>query len=849
MQRRLDRRDIPCMAALCLLFGIFVFIYTGTDYAYGSELDWTAQHYAIPDYFRKLFYETGEFFPSLALNIGGGENIYALSYYGLYSPVILISYLMPSVPMYLYIEVSTALLVLISCLLFYRFMRKRAGKIESLILAVMFLAATPLILHSHRHIMFVNYMPLLILALESVDSYFERGRKLGLTVCCFLIILTSWFFSVSALCAVAVYAVYKYLSVTENVTFKGILIAGAEVAGRMMVSAMMAAVLLLPTLAVILGGRDEAHIDLDILSFIPYPRLGFLGYSGYSMGVGAMALLAIVAAIIRGGKARRFLGITLAALICFPLLVFALNGTLYLDAKVLIPFMPLALILCSSVYHDLPEKRLSYIELMITGCLLAFGLIVFDGMYGTRVAFMADSIIFLVFAVVYCFKSSPRFFVVPCLVVPLVSSVIMSKSDTAPLRERVEKLNSEDYTKLCESISDDNLWRASMREDRSTTTNTVYAANFYSPNIYSSIHNKYYNNFYFEEMNNENEYRNSALTTCSANPFFNVFMANKYFITESGDVPYGCTVIDEIDGKRLLENNNVAAFGRCAPTLSEETFDSLFSGDKMTALCNYIICGDNTEFTSNITRINDIILPENSHITFKADGYKIAALKRFELDVHLDQPVPEGKVLLIETETNKMLGRPTDARLTINGIRNTLTDPTWKYYNNNTTFTYVLTPKNGEPITDLHMIFTDGRYSLAPLKAYITDYPTAPDNDQLIVDMSRTSGDVITGSINCTKDSMFMLTLPYSEGYEITVDGQKQDYELVSKAFIGFELTEGEHEITVRFTAPLLKAGKLGSAVGFAAFLALAVVEIVSIKKRKKPETEKAPAQETEDNE
>lgn len=838
MQRRLDRRDIPFMAALTAVFACYVLFFIRGGYAFCSSLDWTAQHYAIPDMFRKLFYETGELFPSLALNLGGGENIYDLSYYGLYSPVILISYLMPSVPMYIYIQVSTAVLVYSACLLFYRFARRRNGRVLSFVLALMFFSAHPLMLHTHRHVMFVSYMPLLVLALECVDDYLEQGKKLRLTVVCFLMIMTSWFFSVGALCAVAVYAVYRYLSLHEEIKARDLLLTGAEMAGRLFVSVLMAGVLLLPTLGAVLGGRDAAHVEIDLKSFLPSVYIDYIGYSGYCLGLGALAVLSVTSAIIRGDKARRFLGVVFALLYTCPVFVYILNGTLYLDPKSLLPFMPLAVVLCEGLFKDAARRRLRLPEMIAALAVLALGIILCETK-SVQEAFEADGILLLICMALYLFRPSSRWFYLSALIIPMAASWTISNKDYRATCARVRALNSEDYTKLCEYISDDDLWRSSRADERKDSSNLVYAEGYYSPYIYSSVHNRYYNSFYFEEMNNENEYRNSALTTFSFDPFFQVFMGNRYILTSSETVPYGCEVVAEENGKRLLENRFAASIGRCAPTLSEQVFDTLSGPEKKEALCNYIITGDSVDYSTDVVRIEDLAFPEHENITRVEDGYVIKAEESFEAQLYLPEPLQPGKLLIIELDVDNTIGKQGDARLTINGIRNTLTNATWKYYNNNTTFTYVLNTVNGRPLERLDLLFSSGEYSMSGLRTYLADYPTrACEVDSMRVDRSRTSGDVITGSIHCSKDSMFMLTLPYSKGYEVTVDGKKQELQLVSKAFIGFELTEGDHEIVVRFTAPLLGAGKAASLLGFGALAALAALELP--KKKKAPSSERS---------
>jgi len=79
-----------------IFLGIY-FVLTNTKYIFGSTIDFKMQHYIIPEYFRTLFYETGDLFPDFALNLSGGINIFYLSYYGFLSPIILLSYLFPFV--------------------------------------------------------------------------------------------------------------------------------------------------------------------------------------------------------------------------------------------------------------------------------------------------------------------------------------------------------------------------------------------------------------------------------------------------------------------------------------------------------------------------------------------------------------------------------------------------------------------------------------------------------------------------------------------------------------------------------------------------------------------------------
>ena len=147
---------------------------------FGANVDWISQHSVLPEYFRQQFYATGNLFPEFAANIGGGQNIYNFSYYGLYSPLILPSYFLPFVKMSDYIMAVSIFCLVADLLLFYKWLRgNEISKGNACLTSVLFLLAGPMIFHSYNQVMFVDYMPFLILGLLGVDRYF-KGKKCGL---------------------------------------------------------------------------------------------------------------------------------------------------------------------------------------------------------------------------------------------------------------------------------------------------------------------------------------------------------------------------------------------------------------------------------------------------------------------------------------------------------------------------------------------------------------------------------------------------------------------------------------------------------------------------------------------
>ena len=171
------KRYIPYL----LLTGLTLFfcrMFVGRYGIFGAKVDCSVSIVWLPDYFRQQFMQPESYFPNLRANLGGGQNIYHFAYYGLYSPLILPSYLLPFVKMSDYIMAVSITGLTASVLLFYYWLKSRKTDTgTAFILSLMFLLAGPMIGQYSGQIMFVDYMPFLCLALIGVDRYFEQEKK------------------------------------------------------------------------------------------------------------------------------------------------------------------------------------------------------------------------------------------------------------------------------------------------------------------------------------------------------------------------------------------------------------------------------------------------------------------------------------------------------------------------------------------------------------------------------------------------------------------------------------------------------------------------------------------------
>lgn len=199
--------------------------------------------------------------------------------------------------------------------------------------------------------------------------------------------------------------------------------------------------------------------------------------------------------------------------------------------------------------------------------------------------------------------------------------------------------------------SDENIYRSSTNINKTDTANIIYGKGYYSPYIYSSLHNRLYNDFYFKKIQNENEYRNSSLTTCSSNILFNILIGNKYLITDKKFVSNDYIEIMSQSGLQLFMNKYAMPIGRSSNKLiSRKNFEKLSRAEKIEAITKCIVTDSEDErndYESTCREYNGVIFPQCDKIEFKDGSYIIKSDEEFSATCRLDKPIPENKVLII----------------------------------------------------------------------------------------------------------------------------------------------------------------------------------------------------------
>lgn len=799
-------------AAAVLLCCLFVF----WNAPFGSKVDWISQHSVLPDYFRQRFYETKDLFPDFAANIGGGQNIYNFAYYGLFSPVILLSYLLPFIPMDLYIMGTAILCLATSAMLLYSWLSSKYSSHISLTVSFVFLLASPMIYHSYNQLMFVNYMPFLLMALTGTDHYFKKKQSRLMTAGIFLMILTSFYFSIGGILAVLLYGIFTYLKLHTSVTIKQFFKDGLCFICPVMFAVLLSSFYLLPLFMTLTASRfvqtPWSLLDL-LLPDLPVTRLL---YSPYGLGLTALALTALLFGLWNRG-AFRILSASLLVFLCIPLFGCILNGGLYLKDKAFLPLLPLFCLLIAEFLHRLKYMGKNWHPFFICYLITLIYLIILHGstsQTGKYGLFMiADAFISLL-----CFFIYVRIRRLSVITIGLL--ILMVPLGYTINTEANMKLNPSFYKKItaqstAETITDiqnegEGLYRTEQYgspDENAANLNRIHTDSQWITSIYSSLYNKYYMDFRVKTFGLNQPFRNCLMQSATANPVFLNFMGVKYIV--------------DSDANTHITENPAPVFYATSQYMTEASYRSLSFPYNQTALLSYAVlpgtkAGKASVSIPPLTKLksSDFSLPaitrEGTDIRRTSDGYHLRLSEKMTVDIPLPKEVQNADTVFLRFHIeNKRKNK--DVAITVENERNKLTAVGHPYYNNNKNFTYVCQIKEGQETLTVKL--GAGDYTISSIE-YFAGSSTDYSNPQLYedifqMDKEKSKGDTISGKIICQNKGYFITSLPYDKGYHVLVDGRKVSAEKVNTAFVGFPLDKGKHEISITYEAAGAKAGRL----------------------------------------
>ncbi|MDD4718835.1 MAG: YfhO family protein [Bacilli bacterium] len=824
----MKKKDYFYLLILGIVGLAIMFFIKGSNNLYGSETDWLSQHWVLPEYFRTLFYETGNLFPNYAPNLGAGQNIYNFSYYGLLNPIILVSYLLPFIKMVDYIIISSILIVIFSAFLFYKWLKNNCFSDKvAFISSFVFILANPIIFHSHRHIMFINYMPFIIMGLMGIDKYFKDNKKSLLILSVFLLIMTSYFYSVGGLIAIGIYGIYKILNI-DNIDIKNFSLKLVKLILIMLVGILMAGVLLLPTIGIIANGRGQSVKNIDILSLlIPKINPEVLLYTPYALGFTIISLVSLIYGFFSKDRKTILLSLLLSIIFFVPIFVYLLNGMLYVRYKVLIPFAPLIGLLIAKFISDVLKGKLKLLPIFVVTVMV--GLLNFKVSKELIVYFIDLLVLFA--ALYFYFKTKKeQIFFIPVIFMVLLNSIVSTSAETFVTKDRYEMEFNEGKEVLINEIidQDNSYYRFNNLDATLSTANKIYHPNYFQTSLYSSTYNNDYNDFFYNVFKNAIPYRNRVITAQSSNILFQTLMGVKYVGT-NGNEPIGYEKVTENSVFAIYKNENVFPLGYVTTNImSNNDYKNIEYPYNLEPLLKGVVTNNfsNYFYQSMIEKIDlDYTkkIGKNIQLEVQDNIYRLNVAEHDYINLDVAN-IKKDQMLIIKFE---LLNNPRcsagDISVSINNVRNVLTCREWIYHNRNYSFEYVIS--SNDVLDKLNVGFGKGVYEISNIETYVLDYNYIKEMtnqiDKMEVNMDKTKGDSIYGNINVSNDGYFVTSIPYDKGFNITLNGKKVIPKMVNQTFLGFPIDKGDYEVVIKYESPLFKEGMYLSVLGFVSYFGI----------------------------
>lgn len=831
------KRYIPYL----LLTGLTLFfcrMFVGRYGIFGAKVDWLSQHSVLPDYFRQQFYATGKLFPEFAANLGGGQNIYHFAYYGLYSPLILPSYLLPFVKMSDYIMAVSITGLIASVLLFYYWLKSRKTDTgTAFILSLMFLLAGPMIGQYSGQIMFVDYMPFLCLALIGVDRYFEQEKSGLFTVSVFLMIMTSFYFSIGGMLSLVLYGLHRYFEQREGnrVTVRSFLRDGLCFVRSMILAVLMSGFFLVPTALALTGGRSKEQNTSFASFFIPQITVERFAYSIYGIGLTTLVITVLLTGLLYRKVYEKVLTYGCVIVLVIPVFAYLLNGGLYIRDKVFIPFLPLLCYLISIYLEKCRKRELSFIAGIVPYIITTIFVYIARNQFVSKAigksiwkVLLAESILFLICYVLYCamkryHKETKEILMlalpsVICLAVTMNTFYQMKPDRYVSRKLYRDVVEEQNRQAVKEALKDDDGYYRTEQmgsdDENAADLNRIWDVDQNITSIYSSAYNPDYQTFRQKTFGLEEPFRNGMMQSVSKNPVFQRMMGVRYIVSDS-DVP-GYTLVKKCGTTGIYQNKDAAPVMYATDrVMTEEEYKKLAFPYNQTAFLEYAVVGEHTESSDqnimtayepvSLKMANNRTTGGAEQKTIQQEGQKQILFLRFRVD---------------NAHPNK------DVAVWINGIRNKLSAKDHVYYNENKIFTYAVPLKDGEDT--ISVTFGKGKYRLRHVQAYLGSLPERSEllyQSEIQVDKKQTEDNVIQGTIHVKKDGWFITSIPYDKHFKIYIDGKETEIQKVNTAFLGCKIESGNHEVKIIYHAPGTTTGKVLSLIGIAGFVLVLVQE------------------------
>lgn len=778
--------------------------------------------------------------PQYDLRIGEGGDIYQTLFHGMLNgPFVFLYLLVDNSKLYLMHDFIVFLRLFVTGLGFIYMMSVKgvdnpyALALSALTYVFSFVALASSLIKCYH---FINPMIVLPLVIAGIDKVFKKEKPYVLILSVFLMVLYNFYFFYMIAISAAVYTIVKCLVEKRSPILIFI------IAGYALIGMAMGAVSLFPALKMYIGNPRIA-ISRTIHLFFPsnyyQSVINTFVISDFSQsttfgGFGLLNLFTLVLAFKKPYD-KTFLILLATETICliFPIFSIIFNGFSYPTDRWCFIIALLLSYQLGKKYEelvDLKKKDIGYLLLPIV--ILAL-LAINDNRLKIYLLMMALGLLLIALIIIFKDKRIKSVLISCIFTICALFSLLNFLSPNwwnyvsrgTRIADVIEYQSDEEMA--LEELGDDSFYRYSLDSYNNKSTNSSINSDYYSTQFYWSNANHLvtefrdnlglfeHNAFHYDNYNSRNLLMELA--------------GVKYLLSRDDNtiVPYNyeyLKTVNDIDIYRCNSETSILHFyDEC---MSESDWLELDMLERQNALSEYAIVKDDEGV--------------DYHPAGKSLDYEVVATSGLSIDGNSISVDEENAYLTIVLEDSE-----DEVHFLISGLVFEHDNPNWNK-NLSASFSF---ETNGQKTSFNHKDVDHNRYSgkedyLVYLGNGIKDVKVTFDTvgtysfenisfqssvsktlgEKAIAASNLEIGNVISFDTKLEDKGMLVISIPYSEGFEAIVNGEKMELDQIDTMYMGLMLEAGDYHIQLVYQTPYLKYGLIVSVISITSLLVFMIV-------------------------
>ncbi|RDU23020.1 YfhO family protein [Anaerosacchariphilus polymeriproducens] len=828
--------------------------------------------------FKNIFVNHSFVIPMWDMSIGYGSDIITtLHYYALGDPLNIFAIFVPAAKMeYLY-NILIIVRLYLAGITFSIYCRSR-GKDNFAILvgAIIYVFCGYGMSVSVRHPYFINpmiYFPILLIGIEKI---FKKQKPYLFIIATAVSAISNFYFFYMLAILIFLYAVFRYVILFKKIEIKELLKWVMKFSGYFLIGSCIAMIIFLPNAMLVVGSaRYGAAKTIPLLYLEQQYYNTFLSFisakhtSAYThLNFSTMALVSIFVLFTqKKDKLALKIGLLLTTIFyLFPFFGFLFNGFSSSQNRwiwgyaLLVAFISVDMIPKFFELNKKDKKIIFIFTILYTGLYLFITSRLSVDCYKCVCSALGILVINVILILMIGNVLKSKRFIqililgITCIGIGINAYFIFSENQENYVSEFKESgkaynqiMNSP--SSLVKNIKDDSVFRYDQDKGNKLVYNSSVLENLFGVGYRFSMADGNISKFY--EENFINTPRDYSYSTLDNRTILDTLASVKYFIIKNNrtkDLPYGYKklVTSEVANKKgyqVYTTDNYLPLGYTYENyISKETYDSLSVTQKQWAFLQGVVLDKKinnmkeSELSFTDKKVDYTITPDkntkiignkiitskkNSTVTLNFKGLKNSETYLVLNKIGVSKEMISGKYKIkVEGENeNKVVELLTERERAYCGRDSFLCNLNYNQKESNQIKMTFL--KQGE------YSFEELAVVCQPMNGFEQAVKKLKEDtlNSIKIDTNK-----ISGTITLERSKFLVLSIPYSKGWTVYVDGKKQEVLKANSMYLGTFLEPGEHNVVFRYHTPYLKISASISIMGTLAF----IIVFIYHKKREK---------------